>query len=161
MAAFQMAVSHLQSLQNSLGRNWMPGHFQAASCHRHSPWLFRFVKVSTSSELYPDTFFFFFFFFFFFECLGIQFSNLHSCDLRDAMPCPRSSLSYSGKQRISLEVTVILNMFLCPHPQPDCNKFTRILNLYLCMSRLEKFCLQLRAAATLISNHESIEQQPH
>ena len=29
-------------------------------------------------------------FFFFFECIGIQFFNSHTCDLRDAMPRQRS-----------------------------------------------------------------------
>ena len=49
------------------------------------PWLLRPVKVSTSSELYPDTWLFFVF-----ECIGIQFFNSLTCDLRDTMPCQRS-----------------------------------------------------------------------
>ena len=51
--------------------------------------LFRPVRVSTSSELYPDTWLFYFCFFF--ECLGIQVFNSLTCDLRDIMPCQRSS----------------------------------------------------------------------
>ena len=46
------------------------------------PWLLRPVKVSTSSELYPNTWLFFVF-----ECIGIQFFNSLTCDLWDAMPC--------------------------------------------------------------------------
>ena len=49
------------------------------------PWLFRPMRVSTSSELYPDTWLFFVF-----ECIGIQFFNSLTCDLRDAMPHQRS-----------------------------------------------------------------------
>ena len=47
------------------------------------PWLLRPMRVSTSSELYPDTWLFF-------ECLGIQLFNLLTCDLQDTMPCQRS-----------------------------------------------------------------------
>ena len=49
------------------------------------PWLLRSMRVSTSSELYPDTWLFFVF-----ECIGIQFFNSHTCDLRDAMLRQRS-----------------------------------------------------------------------
>ena len=49
------------------------------------PWLLRPMRVSTSSELYPDTWRFFFF-----ECIGIQFFNSLTCDLWDTMPCQRS-----------------------------------------------------------------------
>ena len=38
----------------------------------------------TSSELYPNIWLFFF------ECLGIQFFNSLTCDLRDTMPRQRS-----------------------------------------------------------------------
>ena len=48
------------------------------------PWLIRLVRVSTSSELYPDTWLFFF------VCLGIQFFNSLTCDLGDTMPRLRS-----------------------------------------------------------------------
>ena len=138
------------------------------------PWLLRPMRVSTSSELYPNTWLFFVF-----ECIGIQFFNSLTCDLQDAMPCQRpltlfllsnpviphslvdyrqvfkpilyvqpspaqsdlrlypthflswvlriwESFFYSqvfftlhflylGKQRISLGVTIILSMHLCPH----------------------------------------------
>ena len=47
------------------------------------PWLLRHVRVSTSSELYPNTWLFF-------ECLGIQFFNSLTCDLRDTIPHQRS-----------------------------------------------------------------------
>ena len=50
------------------------------------PWLLRPVRVSNSSEYYPDTWLFFGFF----ECIGIQFFNSLTCDLRDAMPRQRS-----------------------------------------------------------------------
>ena len=49
------------------------------------PWLLRPMRVSTSSELYPDTLLFFVF-----ECLGIQFFNSLTCDLWDTMPLQRS-----------------------------------------------------------------------
>ena len=49
------------------------------------PWLLRPMRVSTSSELYPDTRLFLFF-----ECIGIQFFNSLTCDLRDTMPRQRS-----------------------------------------------------------------------
>ena len=77
------------------------------------PWLLRPMRVSTSSELYPNTWVFFF------ECIGIQFFNSLTCDLRDAMPRQRSLTltltPYLGKQRISLGVTIILSICLCPH----------------------------------------------
>ena len=47
-------------------------------------WLLRPARVFTSSELYPNIWLFFF------ECLGIQFFNSLTCDLRDAMPRQRS-----------------------------------------------------------------------
>ena len=47
------------------------------------PWLLRHVKVSSSPVLYSDTRLFF-------ECLGIQFFNSLTCDLREAMPHQRS-----------------------------------------------------------------------
>ena len=86
------------------------------------PWLLRPMRVSTSSELYPDTRLFLFF-----ECIGIQFFNSLTCDLREAMPCQRSltlthmtyripcharghSHSYLRKWRISPGVISILGM---------------------------------------------------
>ena len=50
------------------------------------PWLLRPMRVSTSSELYPDTWLSFVFF----ECIGIQFFNSLTCDLRDTIPRQRS-----------------------------------------------------------------------
>ena len=47
------------------------------------PRLLRPVRVSTWSELYPNTRLFF-------ECLGIQFFNSLTCDLRDTMPRQRT-----------------------------------------------------------------------
>ena len=76
------------------------------------------------------------------------------------MPCHARghSHSYLGKQRISLGVTIILSMCLCPHTQLDCNQFTIILgfvfihvntlNILLVVKTLIK---KYRAAATLIS----------
>ena len=49
------------------------------------PWLLRPMRVSTSSELYPNTWLFFVF-----EYIGIQFFNSLTCDLRNAMPRQRS-----------------------------------------------------------------------
>ena len=78
-------VSQKYWQQNSLGRNQMPEHFWRLFCVTGTPpWLLRPVKVSTSSELYPDMRLLFFFF----ECLGIQF--FLTCDLWDAMPLQRS-----------------------------------------------------------------------
>ena len=77
------------------------------------PWLLRPMRVSTSSELYPNTWLFFF------ECIGIQFFNSLTCDLRT--PCHARghlhshSHSYLGKQCISLGVTIILSMCFCSH----------------------------------------------
>ena len=74
-----------------------------------------------------------------FECIDIQFFNLHThvtnlwetmprerslththththtCDLPDTMPRQRSFYTYLGKQRISLVVIEILSMYLCLH----------------------------------------------
>ena len=47
------------------------------------PWLLRPVRVSTSSELYPNTWLFF-------ECLGIHFFTSLTCGLLDTMPCQTS-----------------------------------------------------------------------
>ena len=63
-----------------------------------------------------------------------QRSLTHTCDLWDTMPCQRSLYTYLGKHRISLVVTIILSMCLCPHTQLDCNQFTIILGLYLYIS---------------------------
>ena len=114
------------------------------------PWLLRLVKVSTSSELYPDMRLFFLF-----ECLGTQFFNSHS-HVTYGTPCHARGHSHSclGKQRIFIGVAIILNMCLCSHAQLDCNQFTIILHLYLCMSRLEV----LLVVTTLIKN---IELQSH
>ena len=49
------------------------------------PWLLRPMRVSTSSELYLNTWGFFVF-----ECIGIQFFNSLTCDLQHAVPCQRS-----------------------------------------------------------------------
>ena len=65
----------------------MPMHFLFRPLPRVTgtpPWLLRPMRVSTSSELYPNTWVFFF------ECIGIQFFNSLTCDLRDAMPRQRS-----------------------------------------------------------------------
>ena len=65
----------------------MPEHFiflRPLPCVTGTPpWLLRTVKVSNSSELYPDTRLFF-------ECLGIHFFNPLTCDLRGTMPRQRS-----------------------------------------------------------------------
>ena len=53
---------------------------------RTPPWLLRPMRVSTSSELYPDTWLVFVFF----ECIGIQFFNSLTCDLPNTMPRQRS-----------------------------------------------------------------------
>ena len=95
------------------------------------PWFLRLVRVSTSSEIYSDTWLFLVFF----ECIGIQFFNSLTCDLR--MPCHARghlhsltcdlrtpcharghlhSHSYLGKQGISLGVTIILSMCLWLQP---------------------------------------------
>ena len=48
------------------------------------PWLLKTMKVSTSSELYPNTRLFFL------KWLGIQFFNSLTCDFWDTRPCQRS-----------------------------------------------------------------------
>ena len=52
-----------------------------------------------------------------FECIDIQFFNLHThvTDLPDTMARQRSLYTYLGKQRISLGLVDILSMHLCPH----------------------------------------------
>ena len=72
----------------------MPMHFLFRPLPRVTgipPWLLRPMRVSTSSELYPDARLFFCFF----ECIGIQFFNLETLvsDLRNAMPRQRSLTS--------------------------------------------------------------------
>ena len=101
------------------------------------PWLLRPVKVSTSSELYPNTWLFFVF-----ECLGIQFFNsptfyksvrlpmvtypsLSSTCVtygtlcrtigHQVLPTPFAPAPYLGKRRISLGVTGILSIYLRSH----------------------------------------------
>ena len=66
----------------------MPMHFLFRPLPRVTgtpPWLLRPMRVSTSSELHLDTRLFLFF-----ECIGIEFFNSLTCDLRDAMPSQRS-----------------------------------------------------------------------
>ena len=65
----------------------MPEHFlKPLPCVTGTtPWFLRPVKVSTSSELYPNTRLFF-------ECLEIQFFNPFSCELRDTMLHQRSPI---------------------------------------------------------------------
>ena len=55
-------------------------------------------------------------FFLSFECLGIQFFNLH-LHVTYGMPCHTRghSHSYLGKQKISLGVAIILSICLCSH----------------------------------------------
>ena len=59
--------------QHSLRRNWTPEQLSGLLIHVTStpPWLLRPVKISTSSELYPDCFQLATFL----DCLGIQFFN--------------------------------------------------------------------------------------
>ena len=69
---FKIKISHFADFeqeQNSLGRNRIPRHvLRPLPCVTGTPpQLLRPVRVSTGSELYPDTGFF--------ECLGIQFFN--------------------------------------------------------------------------------------
>ena len=54
-------------------------------------------------------------FFFAFECIGIQFFNSLTCDCGTPCRARGHSHSYLGKRRISLGVTIILGMRLCPH----------------------------------------------
>ena len=114
----------------------MPMHFLFRPLPHVSgtpPWLLRPMRVSISSELYPNTWLFFVFLFF----LNAQASSFliytHVTDLRDTMPCQRllthtfdlldtmprqrSLYTYLGKQRISLGVIDILSRHLCLHTQ--------------------------------------------
>ena len=119
---------------------------------RFPPWLLRSVKVSTSSELYPNTRLFLF------ESLGIQFYNLHLHVTYGTLCHARGHLhSCLGKQKISPGMGIILSICLSSHAQLDWKQFPITLNLYLSMSRLkyfacgEDFNKKHRAAATLIS----------
>ena len=93
--------------------------------------------------------------FFYFECIGIQFFNSLTYDLRDIMPRQKSLTLIPREAEHSLGVTINLSICLCTHSQIDCNQFTIILGLHLYMSILEKLLLVVK---TLIKN---IEQQPH
>ena len=138
-----MAASNFQSLQNSLRRNQM---FRQPLRFTH--WLpkhpvFWFTPNAVSQATYG------------YLPLTVQ----QLCDLRDVMPRHWSLRAshptpYLGKQRISLGVAIILNICLCSHTQFDCNQFTVILNLHLSKDFNKKY----RAAATLISSHEGVEQ---
>ena len=100
------------------------------------------MKVSTSSELYPDKRLFLFLF----ECLGIEFFNLHShVTYRTTCHAGGHSHSCLGKWKISLGVAIILDLCLSSH------QFTMILKLYLKL----KILLVVK---TVIKN---IRQQPH
>ena len=76
-------ITKISHQQNSIGRNRIPRHFlRPLPCVTGTPpQLLRPVRVSTGSELYPDTGFF--------ECLRIQFFNSPAPMLltgRHAMP---------------------------------------------------------------------------
>ena len=90
------------------------------------------MKVSTGSELYPNKRLFLFLF----ECLGIEFFNLHSHVTYRTCCAWGHSHSCLGRLRISLGVAIILDLCLSSH------QFTMILKLYLI--KTEKFCLWWR-----------------
>ena len=82
-ADFEQVITKISHQQNSIGRNRIPRHFlRPLPCVTDTPpQLLRPVRVSTGSELYPDTGFF--------ECLRIQFFNSPAPMLltgRHAMP---------------------------------------------------------------------------
>ena len=137
----------------------MPKHFWTASCHRHST-LASQTQVSTSPKLYPDI-----------QVSSQACSFLICIHMTYRSPyCARghhSFQSYLRKQRIFLGVAIVLAMYLCTHAQLDCNQFSIILDLvYACQDWRsfgcgEDFGEKHRPAITLISSHESIEQQSH
>ena len=130
-------VKKLISQQNSLRRNWMPEQLSGQLIYvpGNTPWLLRPVTAFSSSEPYPD-------YFWLPTFLDVQASSflIHSPFLTQSvrlplvtypllcstcvtyrMPChplvtkcfPPNS--YLGKQRISLGVATILNIYLCSH----------------------------------------------
>ena len=137
----------------------MPMHFFffffCPSLHVTStpPRLPRPVRVSTSSELYPDTRFIYSLFFLnaqtpvFLICSLVTYGTPHH-----ARGHPHS---YLGKQRISLGVAIILRMCLCPHTQLDCNQFAITPRFVFIHNKTAKILLVVK---TLI---KTIEQQPH
>ena len=125
------------------------------------PRLLRTVRVSTSSELYPNTRLF----------LNAQTSSFLIRSLVTyRMPCHARDHphSYLGKQKIFLGVAVILSMCLCPHTWLDCNQFAitpRFIFMHVKTAKVlrvvKTFIKKYRAAVTLFRSHENIEQQPH
>ena len=130
-----------KSLQNSLGRNWMPIHhffsfLAIAPCYQHSTWLLRPVRVSTSSELYPNTWLF--------DCLGIQFFNSLTCDLRDTMPRQRSPTFIPREAKDFPRGDSHSKHLPLPTYLAWLQPITIVLGFYLYMSKLQKFCLWWR-----------------
>ena len=78
----------------------------------------------------------------FFECLGIQFFNLHT-HVTYRMPCRAGDHPHSclRKRGTSLGVVIILGICLSSHTYLNCTQFTIILDSYLYMSILQKFYL--------------------
>ena len=71
---------------------------------------------------------------------------------------------YLGKRTISLGVTIILSMCLCPHTYLDCKQFTIISRFVFIHVKTiknfacgENFDKTYGAAATLISNHKTLK----
>ena len=134
-----MAASNLKSVQNSFGRNRMPEHF-----------IYLFIVL------------------FYFEWLGIHFFNPLTCDLPDTIPrhwlltpLPREAGDFlvgSNHSGHMLPLTYLAWL------QPICNNSRIKFNTcQYCKSFTcgEEFDKKYRASAKLISNHESIKQQPH
>ena len=126
-----------------------------------SPWLLRPARVSTSFELYPNTWVFF-------ECLGTQFFNSFTCDVWETMPhqrsptlMPREAEDFLRGDNHSKHVP--LSTYLAwLQPIYYNSRFVFILvktsKILLVVKTLIK---KHRAEAKQISSHENIEQQSH
>ena len=180
----KIKTSQKLALQNSLRRNWMPEQLSGLLIHVTGtpPWLLRSVKVSTSSELYPDCFWLPAFL----DCSGIQFL-IHLLFLTQSvrlplvtypwlyiaymiykMPCyasgqqalptqplPREAEDFSRDGNHSKHVP--LPQYLA-WLQPIC--YNSYICIYTCQDWRsftcgEDFNKKHSAAATLISSHES------
>ena len=147
------------SLQNSLRRDWMLMHFflAIASCHQHSTLASQTCEGLRQVWALPRHLASFFF-----ECLGIQFFNSLTCDLQDTMPhqrsptlIPREAEDFPRGDNHSKHVPLPTYLgWLQPIYYNSRFVFIHVktTKILLVVKTLIK---KHRAAATLISSHES------
>ena len=166
MAASWMGCFWPKSLRKSLGRNWMPMHLffslfghclMSPALHPGFSDLWGSPPALSSTPTLG-----------FLECLGIQYFNLLTCDLRDTMPCKRSPTlipreaedfprGYNHSKHVPLPTYLA---WLQPIYYNSRLVFihAKTAKVLLVVKTLIK---KYKAATTLISSHENIEQQPH